>query len=81
MPWKVAGRVSEQMATGDDVVRETGWVFNNATGELTYTPTIAEGGTAPTVGYQVCNTDPNPDVCATAIATLLLGSTIPTHPP
>jgi SAM-dependent methyltransferase len=33
IPWKAAGRVSEQMASGDDVVRQTGWVFNNATGD------------------------------------------------
>jgi len=33
IPWKAAGRVSEQMVDGDDVVRATGWVFNNATGE------------------------------------------------
>lgn len=33
LPWKLAGRVSERMASGDDVVRETGWVFNNETGD------------------------------------------------
>ncbi len=33
IPWKAAGRVSEQMTSGDDVVRQTGWVFNNATGD------------------------------------------------
>lgn len=44
IPWKVAGRVSERMATGDDVVRETGWVFNNATGdELTLAEFVATG--------------------------------------
>lgn len=44
VPWKVAGRVSERMATGDDVVRETGWVFNNATGsELTLAEFVATG--------------------------------------
>ena len=44
MPWKVAGRVSEQMPTGDDVVRETGWVFNNATGDdLTLAEFVATG--------------------------------------
>jgi SAM-dependent methyltransferase len=32
IPWKSAGRRSEQYASGDDVVRTTGWVFNNATG-------------------------------------------------
>lgn len=44
VPWKVAGRVSERMASGDDVVRETGWVFNNATGdELTLAEFVATG--------------------------------------
>lgn len=27
--WKAAGRVTERQQTGDDVVRATGWVFNN----------------------------------------------------
>jgi SAM-dependent methyltransferase len=42
--WRAAGRVSEQMATGDDVVRETGWVFNNETGDsLTLAEFVATG--------------------------------------
>ncbi|MGB5324713.1 MAG: hypothetical protein WBN40_04725, partial [Pseudomonadales bacterium] len=48
--------------------------FNNTTGELTYTPTIGEGGAALTVDYQVCNTDPNPDVCATATVTITVAA-------
>jgi len=44
IPWKVAGRVSERMASGDDVVRATGWVFNNATGgDLTLAEFVATG--------------------------------------
>ncbi len=44
IPWKAAGRVSERMTSGDDVVRETGWVFNNATGdELTLAEFVATG--------------------------------------
>ena len=44
LPWKLAGRVSERMMSGDDVVRETGWVFNNATGdELTLAEFVATG--------------------------------------
>ena len=44
MPWKSAGRVSEQMLSGDDVVRATGWVFNNATGDsLTLAEFVATG--------------------------------------
>ena len=29
IPWKSAGQLSEQQVSGDDVVRATGWVFNN----------------------------------------------------
>lgn len=44
IPWKTAGRVSEQYASGDDVVRETGWVFNNAIGDkLTLAEFVATG--------------------------------------
>lgn len=44
IPWKAAGRVSERMMTGDEVVRETGWVFNNATGDtLTLAEFVATG--------------------------------------
>ncbi|MEO6570713.1 MAG: class I SAM-dependent methyltransferase, partial [Ilumatobacteraceae bacterium] len=44
IPWKVAGRVSERMVSGDEVVRQTGWVFNNATGsELTLAEFVATG--------------------------------------
>jgi ubiquinone/menaquinone biosynthesis C-methylase UbiE len=44
IPWKAAGRVSERMLSGDEVVRETGWVFNNATGEsLTLAEFVATG--------------------------------------
>lgn len=44
MPWKTAGRVTERYATGDEVVRETGWVFNNATGNtLTLAEFVATG--------------------------------------
>ncbi len=40
----MAGRVSERMASGDDVVRETGWVFNNVTGDdLTLAEFVATG--------------------------------------
>jgi len=36
IPWRAAGQLSERQASGDDVVRTTGWVFNNETGsELT----------------------------------------------
>jgi SAM-dependent methyltransferase len=32
VPWRAAGTASEQQSSADDVVRETGWVFNNVTG-------------------------------------------------
>lgn len=32
VPWKAAGRASESQHSADDVVRRTGWVFNNQTG-------------------------------------------------
>jgi SAM-dependent methyltransferase len=44
VPWKAAGRTSERQASGDDVVRTTGWVFNNETGsELTVEQFVATG--------------------------------------
>jgi SAM-dependent methyltransferase len=33
VPWRAAGTASEGQRTADDVVRETGWVFNNVTGD------------------------------------------------
>ncbi|MCB4799742.1 hypothetical protein LG649_12880, partial [Tamlana sp. PT2-4] len=41
-------------------------VIDNLTGELAYTPLATEAGSVVTVIYNVCNTDPNPDVCDTA---------------
>lgn len=44
VPWKAAGRLSETQASGDDVVRTTGWVFNNETGsDLTLEEFVATG--------------------------------------
>jgi SAM-dependent methyltransferase len=33
VPWNAAGRAAENPGDGDSVVRDTGWVFNNATGD------------------------------------------------
>lgn len=42
--WKTAGEVTERQASGDDVVRTTGWVFNNETGgDLTLEEFVATG--------------------------------------
>lgn len=44
VPWKSAGLVSEQQSSGDDVVRSTGWVFNNRKGaDLTLAEFVATG--------------------------------------
>ena len=44
IPWKVAGRVTEQQASADEVVQATGWVFNNETGAtLTLAEFVATG--------------------------------------
>ena len=44
VPWKAAGRLSEIQPSGDDVVRTTGWVFNNETGgDLTLEEFVATG--------------------------------------
>ncbi|WP_340065329.1 choice-of-anchor L domain-containing protein, partial [Ascidiimonas aurantiaca] len=40
--------------------------FNGNTGELTYTPTLGEGGTTVTIDYEVSNTAVNPIVSGTA---------------
>ncbi len=46
LPWRTAGRASEARTSADDVVRETGWVFNNETGErLTLEEFVATGDT------------------------------------
>ena len=44
VPWKAAGTASESEHSADDVVRETGWVFNNVTGsELSLAEFVATG--------------------------------------
>jgi hypothetical protein len=45
-------------------------MFDTDTGDLIYTPIFGESGMTVTVVYQVCNTDTNPDVCATATVTI-----------
>lgn len=44
VPWKAAGRATERLDDADSVVRDTGWVFNNATGnELTLEQFVDSG--------------------------------------
>ncbi len=51
VPWKAAGSASENEHSADDVVRETGWVFNNVTGsELSLAEFVATGDNE-TVAY------------------------------
>ena len=49
-PWRNAGRIAEAQGTADEVVRSTGWVFNNETGEhITLAEFVATG--TEEVGY------------------------------
>ncbi|MDO8363187.1 MAG: class I SAM-dependent methyltransferase [Actinomycetota bacterium] len=51
VPWKAAGSASESEHSADDVVRETGWVFNNQTGsDLSLADFVATGDNE-TVAY------------------------------
>jgi SAM-dependent methyltransferase len=44
VPWNAAGRAAEGRGDGDSVVRDTGWVFNNATGnQLTLAEFVNSG--------------------------------------
>lgn len=44
VPWLTAGRVTERQSNADDVVKATGWVFNNETGdELTLEQFVNSG--------------------------------------
>lgn len=44
VPWKAAGAKSEERHSADEVVRETGWVFNNVVGdELTLAQFVKTG--------------------------------------
>jgi SAM-dependent methyltransferase len=51
VPWKAAGTASESEHSADDVVRETGWVFNNVTGQELNLAEFVETGNNETVAY------------------------------
>lgn len=51
MPWKAAGTASENEHSADAVVRETGWVFNNVTGESLSLKDFVETGDHETRAY------------------------------
>jgi len=44
--------------------------FDPETGELSYTPPADEANSTVTIVYEVCNIDPDPDVCASATVTI-----------
>ena len=51
VPWKAAGTKSEQKRSADEVVRETGWVFNNQTGRDLNLAEFVETGNHETLAY------------------------------
>jgi SAM-dependent methyltransferase len=51
VPWTAAGTASEQQHSADDVVRETGWVFNNRTGRTLDLAAFVETGDHETLAY------------------------------
>jgi len=64
LPWKAAGRVTERQASGDDVVRATGWVFNNESGhhqtlaEFVHTGDVEVGAYLAVFGLSDTGDDP-----------------------
>jgi len=68
LPWTVAGRVSEQTTAGDDVVRQTGWVFNNVTGgSLTIDEFVASGDDEVTGYLALFGLQSDDDECKTIV--------------
>jgi SAM-dependent methyltransferase len=51
VPWKAAGTTTELQRSADDVVRETGWVFNNRTGSDLNLAEFVETGDHETLAY------------------------------
>ncbi len=51
VPWKAAGTTSEGKRSADEVVRETGWVFNNVTGGDLSLAEFVETGNHETLAY------------------------------
>lgn len=51
VPWKAAGTTTEQKRSADEVVRETGWVFNNRTGGHLSLAEFVETGNHETLAY------------------------------
>ncbi len=51
VPWRAAGTTTEQKRSADEVVRETGWVFNNVTGSDLSLAEFVETGNHETLAY------------------------------
>lgn len=51
VPWRAAGATSEHQHSADDVVRETGWVFNNVTGSTLSLAEFVDTGNHETAAY------------------------------
>ena len=51
VPWRAAGTTTEQKRSADEVVRETGWVFNNRTGRKLSLAEFVETGNHETLAY------------------------------
>ncbi len=51
VPWKAAGTTSEQEQSADEVVRGTGWVFNNQRGQHLTLAQFVETGDNETLAY------------------------------
>ena len=67
VPWKAAGTASEAEHSADDVVRETGWVFNNVTGSDLSLAEFVETGDHETVAYLQAFGLMSPDVAEQTI--------------
>ena len=51
VPWKAAGAASEERHSADEVVRETGWVFNNVRGDELTLAEFVDSGNKETGAY------------------------------
>lgn len=54
VPWNAAGRAASEELDADRVVRETGWVFNNATGEQLTLAEFVDSGEQEVGAYLEC---------------------------
>lgn len=54
VPWNAAGRAASEESDSDRVVRETGWVFNNATGEQLTLADFVDSGEQEVGAYLEC---------------------------